>query len=83
MSSGVIGERVKVMSMGLLSCVSGGGGTLGGGEIAMKDDEVALVDGIFEGAFGALGDESWCFGLEVEALVEAMEVMIVDYERRR
>nr|GEV04135.1 hypothetical protein [Tanacetum cinerariifolium] len=45
----------------------------------MKDDEVALVD-CFEGAFGALGDESWCFGLEVEALVEAMEVMMVDYE---
>ncbi|GJS33673.1 hypothetical protein Tco_0532055 [Tanacetum coccineum] len=29
---------------------------------AMEDDEVALVDGVFEGAFGALGDESWCFG---------------------
>nr|GEZ45052.1 hypothetical protein [Tanacetum cinerariifolium] len=28
---------------------------------AMEDEEVALVDGVFEGAFGALGDESWCF----------------------
>nr|GEV40377.1 reverse transcriptase domain-containing protein [Tanacetum cinerariifolium] len=26
---------------------------------AMKDDEVALVNGIFKGAFGALRDESW------------------------
>ncbi|GJY17922.1 hypothetical protein Tco_0389413 [Tanacetum coccineum] len=29
---------------------------------AMEDEEVALVDGVFEGAFGALGDESWCLG---------------------
>ncbi|GKB08841.1 hypothetical protein Tco_0837153 [Tanacetum coccineum] len=72
-SSGVIGERVRVMSMGSLSYVGGGGGTLGG---AMEDVEVALVDGIFEGAFGALGDES----LEVEALVDAIEVMVVDDE---
>nr|GFB04770.1 hypothetical protein [Tanacetum cinerariifolium] len=28
---------------------------------AMEDEEVAPVDGVFEGAFGALGDESWCF----------------------
>ncbi|GJS64671.1 hypothetical protein Tco_0679235 [Tanacetum coccineum] len=64
------------MSMGSFSCVGCGGGTLGGGEI--EDDEVALVDGVFEGAFGALGDESWCFGLEVEALVDVIEVMMVD-----
>ncbi|GKA70281.1 hypothetical protein Tco_0776345 [Tanacetum coccineum] len=29
---------------------------------AIEDEEVALADGAFEGAFGALGDESWCFG---------------------
>nr|GEV08345.1 hypothetical protein [Tanacetum cinerariifolium] len=67
----------------------------------MDDEEVALVDDVFDGAFGALGDESWCFGegvlvsslvrstnnclsgmmvifgllegLEVEALMDAME----------
>ncbi|GKE65376.1 hypothetical protein Tco_1519537 [Tanacetum coccineum] len=26
---------------------------------AMKDEEVAMVDGVFEGAFRALGDETW------------------------
>ncbi|GJR42798.1 hypothetical protein Tco_1310901 [Tanacetum coccineum] len=60
---------------------------------AMEDEEVVMVDGVFEGAFRALGDETWsvnnCFGgimlifgllegLEVEALVEAMKVMVVD-----
>ncbi|GJW75778.1 hypothetical protein Tco_0135148, partial [Tanacetum coccineum] len=45
---------------------------------ALEDEEVAMVDEVFEGAFGALGDESWCLGLEVEALVDAMEVMVVD-----
>nr|GEX03264.1 hypothetical protein [Tanacetum cinerariifolium] len=95
MSSGVIGKRVRVMSMRLLSCVGGGGGTFRGGELgefkwplvdwdveedddlsleAMEDEEVAIVDGVFEGAFGALGDESWCL---VEALVDAMEVVEV------
>ncbi|GKC26297.1 hypothetical protein Tco_1033591, partial [Tanacetum coccineum] len=34
---------------------------------SMKDEEVATVDGVFEGAFGALG-------LEMEALVDAIEV---------
>nr|GEW20449.1 hypothetical protein [Tanacetum cinerariifolium] len=29
---------------------------------AMEEDEMALVDGVFESAFGALGDESWYFG---------------------
>ncbi|GKC52875.1 hypothetical protein Tco_1075620 [Tanacetum coccineum] len=42
------------MSIGLLPCVGGGGGTLGGVGI-----EVAMVDGVFEGAFGALGDKTW------------------------
>ncbi|GJV13860.1 hypothetical protein Tco_1355401 [Tanacetum coccineum] len=66
------------MSMGSLLCVGGGGGTLGGGGLAMEDKEVALVDGVFEGAFGALGDEWWCVGDEVKALVDAMEVMVAD-----
>ncbi|GJT64179.1 hypothetical protein Tco_1015659 [Tanacetum coccineum] len=74
-----------------LRYVRGGGGTIGGGDIgefmyllvdgdvgdlsleSMKDKEVATVDGVFEGAFGA-------FGLEMEALVDAMEVMVVDDE---
>ncbi|GJX77824.1 hypothetical protein Tco_0324635 [Tanacetum coccineum] len=46
-SRSVIGERVRVMSMGSLPCVGGSGGTLGGGKI---------------GAFGALGDKAWYFG---------------------
>nr|GEW32009.1 hypothetical protein [Tanacetum cinerariifolium] len=29
---------------------------------AMDDEEVAMVDVVFKDAFGALGDESWCFG---------------------
>ncbi|GJT30835.1 hypothetical protein Tco_0911110 [Tanacetum coccineum] len=41
---------------------------------SMEDEEVATVDGVFEGAFGELE------GLEVEALVDAMEVMVVDDE---
>nr|GEU53048.1 hypothetical protein [Tanacetum cinerariifolium] len=28
----------------------------------MEDEEVALVDGVFKGVFGALVDENWCFG---------------------
>ncbi|GKD20218.1 hypothetical protein Tco_1221921, partial [Tanacetum coccineum] len=36
---------------------------------SMKDEEVAMVDGVFEGAFGALG-------FEMEALVDAMEVTL-------
>ncbi|GKC54163.1 hypothetical protein Tco_1076908 [Tanacetum coccineum] len=68
----------------------------------MEDEEVAMVDGVFEGAFGVLGDKTWLFGkgflvsslvrsmnscfggimlifgllegLEMEALVDAMEV---------
>ncbi|GJV84941.1 putative reverse transcriptase domain-containing protein [Tanacetum coccineum] len=39
----------------------GGGGTLGEGD-SMEDEEVPLVDGVFEGALGALRDESWCLG---------------------
>nr|GEY12400.1 hypothetical protein [Tanacetum cinerariifolium] len=71
--------------------IEGGGGTLEGGDIvevkwllvdgdveevgdlsleSIDDEEVTTVDGVFEGAFGALG-------LEMEALVDAMEVYIV------
>nr|GEX04671.1 hypothetical protein [Tanacetum cinerariifolium] len=39
---------------------------------SMEDEEVALVDGVLEGAFGALGD--------VEALVDAIEVIDVEDE---
>nr|GEU45739.1 hypothetical protein [Tanacetum cinerariifolium] len=56
----VISERVRVMSMGSLLCIGGGGGDLYLEEI--EDEEVPLVDGVFEAAFGALGDESWCLG---------------------
>ncbi|GJV12178.1 hypothetical protein Tco_1353719 [Tanacetum coccineum] len=65
MSSGVIGERPlvdgDVEEVGDLSLES------------MADEKVATMDGVFEGAFGALD-------LEVEALVDAMEVMVVDDE---
>nr|GEV66854.1 uncharacterized mitochondrial protein AtMg00810-like [Tanacetum cinerariifolium] len=41
----------------------------------MEDEEVAAVDGVFEGAFGALGDSACLLdGLEMEDLVDAMEV---------
>nr|GEU53559.1 hypothetical protein [Tanacetum cinerariifolium] len=40
-----------------------------------EDEEVAMVDGVFKGAFGALGDKTCLLeGLEMEALVDAMEV---------
>nr|GEZ75309.1 hypothetical protein [Tanacetum cinerariifolium] len=42
---------------------------------AMKDKEVATANEVFEGAFGALGVR---LGLKVEALVDAIEVMVVD-----
>ncbi|GJT88958.1 hypothetical protein Tco_1070675 [Tanacetum coccineum] len=41
---------------------------------SMEDEEVATVDGVFEGSFGALE------GLKMEALVDAIEVMVVDDE---
>ncbi|GJR10189.1 hypothetical protein Tco_0792841 [Tanacetum coccineum] len=50
---------------------------------AMEDEEVSLVYGVFECAFGALGGMMLIFGLldglEVEALVDAIEVVDVDY----
>ncbi|GJV35751.1 hypothetical protein Tco_1408228 [Tanacetum coccineum] len=59
-SRSVIGERVRVMSMGSLPCVGGSGGDLC--LEAMEDEEGPLVDSVFEGAFGALGDKTWYFG---------------------
>nr|GEV06527.1 hypothetical protein [Tanacetum cinerariifolium] len=44
MSSGVIGERVIVMSMGSFFCVGGGGGTLGGGEIGLESTSYFLMN---------------------------------------
>ncbi|GKA37642.1 hypothetical protein Tco_0724207 [Tanacetum coccineum] len=70
--NGVIGERVRPLVDGDVE---------EDGDLSLKaieDEEVALVDGVFEGAFGALGDESLLDGLEVEALVDAMEVVEVD-----
>nr|GEW24719.1 hypothetical protein [Tanacetum cinerariifolium] len=32
---------------------------------AIEDEEVTMVDGVFEGAFGRLGDETWYFGERV------------------
>ncbi|GKB55745.1 hypothetical protein Tco_0911931 [Tanacetum coccineum] len=29
------------------------------GPLSSQDKKVAMVDGVFEGAFGALGDKSW------------------------
>nr|GEV11125.1 hypothetical protein [Tanacetum cinerariifolium] len=48
------------MSTGSLPCVGEEDGDLS--LEAMKDEEVTLVDGVFEGAFGALRDEWWCVG---------------------
>ncbi|GJZ20957.1 hypothetical protein Tco_0557996 [Tanacetum coccineum] len=42
--------------------VGGGRETLGGGDV---DEEVSLVDGVLEGALGALGDEIASLGDEV------------------
>nr|GFA38086.1 hypothetical protein [Tanacetum cinerariifolium] len=41
---------------------------------SMEEEELPLVDGVFEGALGVLGDESGCLALEMEALVDAMVV---------
>ncbi|GJW83847.1 hypothetical protein Tco_0156992 [Tanacetum coccineum] len=66
-SSRVIGKRVRVMSIDAFSYVGGGGETLRGGD-SIEDEEVSLVDGVLEGALGALE------ALEIEALVDAMDV---------
>ncbi|GJZ52356.1 hypothetical protein Tco_0606871 [Tanacetum coccineum] len=65
MSSGLIGERPLV-----------DGDVEEVGDLSLEeieDEEVVTVDGVFEGAF-------WELGLEVEALVDAMEVMVIDDE---
>ncbi|GJZ57901.1 hypothetical protein Tco_0613395 [Tanacetum coccineum] len=36
----------------------------------MEDGEVAMVDGVFEGAFGARGDKTW---FEMEALEDSLK----------
>ncbi|GKF32696.1 hypothetical protein Tco_0102494, partial [Tanacetum coccineum] len=47
----------------------------GGGLESMKDEEMATVDRVFKGVFGALSDKTCLLdSLEVEALVYAMEV---------
>ncbi|GKF59235.1 hypothetical protein Tco_0176021, partial [Tanacetum coccineum] len=40
----------------------------------IEDEEVSLVDGVLEGALGALGMKLEIWALEIEALVEAIEV---------
>ncbi|GJS17624.1 hypothetical protein Tco_0412096 [Tanacetum coccineum] len=47
------------------------------GERSIEDEEVSLVDGVLEGALGAIGDDSGSVGdgaLEMEALVDAIDV---------
>ncbi|GJZ24872.1 hypothetical protein Tco_0562331 [Tanacetum coccineum] len=45
----------------------------------MEDEEVAMVDGVFEGAFGALGDKTCLLeALKMEALVDVMEIRGVE-----
>ncbi|GJT89424.1 hypothetical protein Tco_1071141, partial [Tanacetum coccineum] len=64
-----------LMSIDAFSRVGGGGETLGGGD-SIEDEEVSLVDGVLEGALGALG-------LDREALVDAVEALwwlIIDEE---
>ncbi|GJW06923.1 hypothetical protein Tco_1569346 [Tanacetum coccineum] len=65
-SSRVIGERVRVMSIDAFSLSLVGGGRNSWRSI--EDEEVSLVDGVLEGALGALE------ALEMEALVDAMDV---------
>nr|GEV48101.1 hypothetical protein [Tanacetum cinerariifolium] len=55
---GVVKLLIEVPYDNLISLLPCGGGTLGEGEI-VEVEEVPLVDGVFEGAFSALGDESW------------------------
>ena len=68
-SRGVMGDNESMMSRDAFSKVGGGGGTLGGGDKwvlmqslidevdGMDEVEVPFVDGVLEGALGALGDE--------------------------
>nr|GEU85503.1 hypothetical protein [Tanacetum cinerariifolium] len=51
-SSGVIGERVYFFELEVVGVLL---------KEEKLDEEVAMVDRFFEGAFGALGDETWSF----------------------
>ncbi|GJT21581.1 hypothetical protein Tco_0891518 [Tanacetum coccineum] len=45
------------------------------GERSIEDEEVSLIDGVLEGALGALGDDSRSVGDgEMEALVDAIDI---------
>nr|GEX20561.1 hypothetical protein [Tanacetum cinerariifolium] len=49
----------------------------------MEDEEVAKVNGVFEGAFRALGDKTCLLeGLEIEALGNAMELLELMLSKR-
>nr|GEY94633.1 hypothetical protein [Tanacetum cinerariifolium] len=72
----VIGVKVNADTAAIVVCGEGKGEGEGEGEegwhrlvqmhytmfttMSMKEEEVPLVDGVFEGALGALGDESGC-----------------------
>ncbi|GJY18822.1 hypothetical protein Tco_0390313 [Tanacetum coccineum] len=66
-SSGVISERVRVMSIDAFLELEGVEELLEEEMLSMEEEEVPLVDGVFKGALGALA-------LEMEALVDAMMV---------
>ncbi|GJZ98877.1 hypothetical protein Tco_0671330 [Tanacetum coccineum] len=51
----------KVPKNGMTNNRRGSGETLRGGD-SIEDEEVSLVDGVLEGALGALGDESLSVG---------------------
>ncbi|GKD38120.1 hypothetical protein Tco_1258327 [Tanacetum coccineum] len=59
-SSGVIGERVRVMSSDAFSELEGGE-TLGGGDVGGSSATIGESD-VDEGALGALGDEIGSLG---------------------
>nr|GEW07705.1 hypothetical protein [Tanacetum cinerariifolium] len=66
-SSGVIDERMRVMLIDPLLELEVVEELLEEEMLSMEEEEVSLVDGVFEGALGALT-------LEIEALVDAIEV---------
>ncbi|GJU70509.1 hypothetical protein Tco_1256768 [Tanacetum coccineum] len=57
-SSGVIGKRVRVMSIDVFLELEVVEEFLEEEMLSMEDEVVPLVDGVFEGALGALGDDS-------------------------
>ncbi|GKF14024.1 hypothetical protein Tco_0055486, partial [Tanacetum coccineum] len=72
MSNGVIDERLfvngDVDEVGDLSLES------------MEDEEVPTVDGVFEGAFGALGDKTWFEGGSFGGCHGGLWWLIIDEE---